>query len=81
MKYAVAIINFFDNENKVFLVEANGDSEAMAKAILLSNKTDDVEEIDEDYIKWVNDLANKTVEEIQNICFDADMSISEPVKV
>lgn len=80
MKYAVAIINFFDNENKIFIVEADSESEAMAKAILLSNKKED-EELDEDYIKRAEELSMKTVEEIQNECFDADMSISEPVKI
>lgn len=74
MKYAVAVLSFYDNENEVFIVDADSKVEAMVKALSLQDKM-----LDADYVRWINKIKTKTVEEIQEECFDGDMSISEPV--
>jgi len=75
-KYAVAVLSFFENENKVFIVEADNESEAMGKALVLFNENND-----EDYTEWVNELSQKTVEKIQEECFDGEIAISKPVEI
>jgi len=73
MKYAVAIINFFDNENKIHVVEADNEIDAMKKAILKINPESEL--IIEDY----DDL--HTIEDIKNYMFDVDQSISSPLQI
>lgn len=76
MKYAVAVLSFFENENRVFIVDANNEVEAMVKALSSGDKM-----LDEDYVQWSKNMWTKTVEEIQEECFDGDMAISKPVIV
>lgn len=78
-KYAVAILNFFKNDNKVYITEGESESEAMLKGIIEYNKTD--EEIDEDILEWVESMENKSVDEIIEECFDGDLAVSKPVKI
>jgi len=78
MKYAVAVLSFFENENRVFVIEAKNEVEAMVKA--LSSK-DKMLELEEDYVKWIDEMLLKTVEEIQEECFNGDIAISKPVLV
>ncbi|WP_303872020.1 hypothetical protein [Acetobacterium wieringae] len=74
MKYAVAVLSFFENENRVSIVDANSEVEAMIKALSSGDKM-----LDEDYVQWSKPMLTKTVEEIQEECFDGDMAISKPV--
>lgn len=76
MKYAVAVLNFFDNENKVLLVDANSEVEAMVKTLSSGDKM-----LDEEYVQWIETMLAKTVEEIQEECFDGDLAISKPVLI
>lgn len=76
MKYAVAVLSFYENENRVFIVDANGEVEAMVKALSSGDKMPD-----EDYAQWANEMLTKTVEEIQEECFDGDIAISKPVVI
>jgi hypothetical protein len=43
-KYAIAFINFFDNENKVYIVEAENQIKALRKIVPHINK-DTIEDI------------------------------------
>lgn len=76
MKYAVAVLSFFDNENKVLLVDANSEVEAMVKTLSSGDKM-----LDEEYVQWIETMLAKTVEEIQEECFDGDLAISKPVLI
>lgn len=62
-KYAVAVLNFFDNENKIKIVEAKDGLDAMRLAL--------------DYPP--DEFAFKSYEEAQYYFFNADVSVSEPV--
>lgn len=76
MKYAVAVLSFFENENRVSIIEANSEVEAMVKVLSSGDKM-----LDEDYVKWIDEMLLKTVEEIQQECFDGDIAISKPVLI
>lgn len=58
-----------------FIVEAESESSVMAKALTQKNSSD------EDYVEWVNEMLQKTVEQIQKECFNEDMSISKPILI
>lgn len=76
MKYAVAVLSFFENENRVSIVESNSEVEAMVKVLSSGDKM-----LDEDYVKWIDEMLLKTVEEIQQECFDGDIAISKPALI
>lgn len=76
-KYAIGVLSFFQNENKVFIVKAKNDNEAMRKA-LSRFKEEDMD----DYVKeWIENMKNNTLEEIQGLCFDGDIAISLPIEI
>jgi len=76
MKYAVAVLSFFENENRVSIIEANSEVEAMVKVLSSGDKM-----LDDDYVKWIDEMLLKTVEEIQQECFNGDIAISKPVLI
>lgn len=76
MKYAVAVLSFYENENRVSVIEADSEVEAMVKVLSSGDKT-----LDEDYVKWIDTMLTKTVEEIQEECSDGDIAISKPVLI
>lgn len=64
MKWAVAYMNFFDNELRVEIVEANTMIEALSKhSKLSSNETG-----------WLKNMPNN-LEQIRTMFFDADAAI------
>ena len=67
-KYAVGIANFFDNDLKVSVVEAESFRKACIKTRLAETK------YLEDDTTWLKDLPN-TEEEIKTFFFDVDMLI------
>lgn len=74
-KYAIALISFFDNENKIFIVEANNEIESMKKALFLFNGIND-----ESFAGWTTTVG-ETIEEVKSYCFNGDIGISSPVLV
>ncbi|MEY8352554.1 hypothetical protein AALB39_04265 [Lachnospiraceae bacterium 54-53] len=76
MKYAVAVLSFFENENRISIVDANSEVEAMVKTLSSGDKM-----LDEEYVQWIEVMLTKTVEEIQAECFDGDIAISRPVLI
>ena len=66
MRFAVAVLNFFDNENKIHIVEATNELEAMNLAM-----GNDLNGMDTPCL----DTTEKFVEAM----FDQDVSISFPV--
>ena len=75
-KYAVALISFFDNENKIRMVEADDEAGAMIKVAIELMELD--HERDADYIL---SLKGKSAERIQEIVADVDMSISRALLI
>lgn len=68
-KFAVALINFFDNENKIYFVEAENEVEALKKGVI-----EQASELDKAITReWMND-DDYTYKELQGVLFDADMS-------
>ena len=75
MKYAVALLNFFDNENKIAIVEAPNPVTAMVEAARSLMKPPPNEWLDE----FLVDISDDRVEDIQMAFFDTDLAISKPV--
>ena len=80
-KFAVAILSFFDNDNKLFVVEAETEQKAIIKALSIFNSENGEETKDKDFLEWINSMEKKTVEEIQQELFDGDMSLSNVVEL
>ncbi len=85
MKYAVALLNCFDNENHVVIVEADDPITAMIHgAVEILNVADpDTDEWLQDMLKDIPDADGYAarIEEIQGGFFNGDMAISEPVPI
>ena len=62
-RYAVAHMDFFNNDLKIAIVEANGEVEAIIKGM---------KSIDEDLGAWVAGLAHFSVEELKQSFFNVD---------
>jgi hypothetical protein len=82
MNYAVAVISFFDNENKVFWVKADNEIDAMIEAlnkysIQNASSSNITFEADDEHNKFLKTLT--TVEEVQRYCFDGEIGISKPL--
>lgn len=80
-KYAVAILSFFDNQNKLFVVDAKTDTQAMIKTILAFKEESGEDMNDADTLEWIEDMKEMTIEDIQQCLFDSDMSISKPTQI
>ncbi|CAG7840841.1 hypothetical protein CLOHAE12215_02265 [Clostridium haemolyticum] len=76
-KFAVAVLSFFENDNKVFIVEGSNPVEAMCLAIAQFQG----DNMDEDTKDWINSMKNKAVDEVQEICADGDLAVSNPVLI
>ena len=75
-KYAVAILSFFENQNKIFIVDADTEVNAMKKALIDFCKTEQSKKDQEEWqISW------ETVEDVINECFNGEIGISEPVLI
>lgn len=68
-KYAVAVLSFFQNENKILIVEAETEPLAMIKALDEFANTENSE--------WLGKYP--TVEEIKQECFNGEIAISTPI--
>lgn len=73
-KYVVAIINFFDNELKQFIIEAESDYEAFKEAMVKSCK-DEESAIHERSWQSSNDYP-KTIEELDYTSANWDLAFS-----
>lgn len=81
-RYAIGILSFFENENKVFIVEAKDKVNAMIKGLIEFNTPKNNEEkIDKDTLSWIQDMRIKSVQKIQEECFDEEIAISEPIEI
>lgn len=67
-KYAVAILNFFNNKNEVKIVEAENERDAL---ILVAEGTLEIDFLDE----------YETTEELIRYYADGDIAVSKPVKI
>ena len=65
-KYAVAVCDLFNSENKIKIVHAKNEIEAVVIAV----------EIEEE-----NGIEFNTLEEALQYYFDSDLSVSEPVEI
>lgn len=75
-KYAVAILSFFENQNKIFIVEADTEVNAMKKALIKFCTSDEAKKSQEEWqTSW------ETVDEVINECFNGELGISEPVLI
>jgi hypothetical protein len=75
-KYAVAILNFFDNVNEIFIVHAPSELDAIKLALLDSCKT---EEGKASQAEWQNNWS--TVAQGMEECINSDIAISAPVLI
>jgi hypothetical protein len=74
MRYAVALLNYFDNVNKLAVVDGATPVDAMIRGAKVNMGLDA-----NDADNWLDSLYGEDVEEIQTAFFDYDMSISLPV--
>lgn len=84
-KYAVAVTEFFDNEIKVVIVMAENEKLAMLNAVEKFLHPGPLKLEDGDSLigdtDWLNSLKDYTIEDIQQEIYDADMNVSEAVKI
>jgi len=73
MRYAVALLSFFENVNTVEVVEGSNPSEAMVNRLLVG--------ADEAFDEWVKDWGHLSPAQIQENCFNSDLAISYPVEL
>ncbi len=75
-KYAVALLSFYDNENKLFLVRATNEVEAMKQALIDTCETDEGRASQAEWSKdWI------TIEEVKKHCFNGELAISTPLLI
>ncbi len=86
MKYAVAYLNFYENENQITVVEAGDPITAMVEGVRAIENANGNPDVD----KWLDGLLEnipdpsgyaKRIEEIKTEFFNLDQAISEPVPV
>lgn len=70
MKYCVGIINFFDNELKHFVVEAESWQDALIKA---EQESLEPNILDESHVEFINSLSS--IDDAKQAYFDMDQSI------
>lgn len=70
MKYAVAILSFFDNENKILFVDADSKAEALKKALVDIAEN---EETKQQQREW-NDTLTNDYEELLDELVNGEMS-------
>jgi hypothetical protein len=73
-KYAVAIISFFENENKVFIVLAPNEREAMIMGLKAFGNGN------ADSGDWADTLP-EDIDAIKQECFNGEIGISSPILV
>lgn len=76
-KYAVATLSFFDNINKIVVVTSESPSNAIIDAIIATQCSDN----DGDTIEHYKTLVNTSVEELHDIFFNMEISISNPIEI
>jgi hypothetical protein len=76
-KYAVGVLNMFDNENRVVIVEAPDQINAVIEAVVESSNS----EAKEDIRKWLSELDVNSVDELLSELFNGDLCVSVPVEV
>jgi hypothetical protein len=75
-KYAVAILNFFDNVNEIFIVRAHTELDAIKEAMISSCKSDAAKISQTEWqTQWVT--VSQAIEE----CINSDIAISAPVLI
>lgn len=74
--YVIAIASLFDNDNKLYKVEAENEIDAMLKALLASS-VDSTEGI----LEWWNNMNKESIESIRGEFFNSDLLVSAPLKI
>jgi len=74
--FVIGILSFFENENRLFKVTAENEVDAMKQALIEFTNP----KYREDQIEWNKTIGN-TVAEIQDACFNSDMSITTPMEI
>jgi len=70
MKFAVAVFNFFDNENVVYIVEAVTPEEAIIEAVRFTGGDE-----------FADGLRGIPADDMLQCLFDCDMCVSAPVEL
>ena len=82
MKYAVALLNFFDNSNHVTIVDSDNPIRAMVEGARTLMRAKDADEWLNGFLKDMpTDSYATRIDEIQDAFFDVDLAISEPVPI
>jgi hypothetical protein len=76
-KFAVAVMNLSDHDNKLIVVNAENEPDAVKKAIL---ETADEDIKDTDFVEWVRNLGT-TYEEVDNNALQGDYIISNVIRL
>ncbi len=78
--YIVAVLNFFDNNNELFKVEAENEIIAVHKAVVESIK-DESSKVH--YIDWFNEYGcnSATAKDLIYDLTNQELSVSEPLKL
>lgn len=76
--FAVGVLNFFDNENEVFIVEAEEPKEAIFKALIDSCKTEESKKHQEE---WNNLFEFTTVDSLLNDLANQELAVSIPIEI
>lgn len=74
--FVVGLINFFDNDNKLYRVEADNDVEAMKQVVYLACTEEEEKRFTEEDLKSMN-----TVDDIKEYCMNCDMNITTPLVI
>jgi hypothetical protein len=75
-KYAVAILNFFDNVNEIFIVHALTELDAIKQAMIATCKSDAAKT---SQAEWQEQW--RTVPQALEECINSDIAISNPVLI
>ena len=79
-KYAVAVMDNFENDNSVQIVEAENEFEAVRNAVLQFEGADQPDE-DEEFNDYIKGLPSDNLEEMLSTLFDGELSVSKPVLI
>ena len=81
-KYAVAVLNKFENVNTVQIVEAENEIEAIGKAVNEFNNKEDISS--QDFVSgftFNKDEEGTEISQFINYLFEDGINVSEPVKL
>ena len=75
-RYAVAVLNFFDNDNKCYVVDASNEVEAVCRAVCQHNDDSNISD-------WVNNIykSGASVDRLLDDLANGEYSVSRPVLI